>query len=635
MSLSVRVVIPFWEGHAYIEACLASIERSHHQVNEVIVVDNSPSRLQMSARLCGSLSCTVIRCRPSIGFGRACNVGLQYAIERGSDFIILLNQDAKLEPSTVGHLVTFLAANRAFFAAAPLSLDYDGEGISAAFVRMYLAPNTELIQDLTLGKVKESYRVSNKGVNASCLALNVSLLQKTGGFDPIFMMYGEDRELLQRARNDGFDIALLPHARHLHRHSLANEASLLRRHAIQRWFRRGILVTLLKDESRPTMRAVAATIACMCGSYLRCMQRFRLEELVGHLIADLGLVPHIGRTLRHRNRKVLLDAIDQQVLHDTIEISSHSLKLSYNPLVSVIIPCHNREHLVEHALASVLAQTYRPIEVIVVVDGSTDSSAQVVATWIEKHPSTVRLVQIPHGGASHARNVGFKSARGELIQFLDSDDVLHPMKLEVQTAALLYHTEADLCGGDFARGAEVPGDWGFPREYTWLLREAHPTKVFMVWSYLFRRRLLESVGPWNEALPVIQDVELMLRVTRSIKGRIPCIPQPLYFYRQHQESRITANARDHEGIAQRLHALEHIASQPYLSDRNACAALRTFCVRRAPTYFRYGTAAQRAHFHSLFRQFKAPIRERLQMWYIRARVAAQRMRAKGLAGLRG
>ncbi len=635
MSPSVRVVIPFWEGHAYIEQCLASIEGSHHEVDEVIVVDNSPSRLQMNECLRGSLPRTVIRCRPSIGFGRACNVGLQYAIERGSDVIILLNQDAKLEASTVGYLVTFLSANRTFFAAAPLSLDYDGEAICSAFVKMYLAPNTELIQDLALGKVKESYRVSNNGVNASCLALNASLLRNVGGFDPIFMMYGEDRELLQRARNDGFDVALLPHARHFHRHSLANETAIPRRQAIQRWCRRGTLVTLLKDESRPTMRAVAAALACMCRSYLRCVKRLRLEELVGHLIADLGLLPHIGRTLRHRKRRVLLDAIDQQVLGDIVEVSSHSLKLSDNPLVSVIIPCHNREHLVEHALASVLAQTYRPIEVIVVDDGSTDSSAQVVATWVEKHPSIVRLVQIPHGGAPHARNIGFRSARGEFIQFLDSDDVLHPMKLEVQSAALQCHTEADLCGGEFARAAEAPADWDRRREHTWLLREAHPTKVFMVWSYLFRRRLLESVGPWNEALPVIQDVELMLRVTRSIRGRIPCIPQPLYFYRQHQDSRITGNARDHEGIAQRLHALEHIASQPYLSDRNACAALRTFCVRRAPTYFRYGTAAQRAHFHSLFRQFKAPIRQRLQMWYIRARVAAQRVRTKGLAGLRG
>jgi hypothetical protein len=206
--------------------------------------------------------------------------------------------------------------------------------------------------------------------------------------------------------------------------------------------------------------------------------------------------------------------------------------------------------------------------------------------------------------------------------------VLHPMKLEVQTAALRCHTEAELCGGGFAFGSEAPEDWNRPIEHTWLLREAHPTRVFMVWSYLFRRRLLESVGPWSEALHVIQDVEYMLRVARSIKGRMPFIPQPLYFYRQHQDSRITGNSKTCEGIAKRLHTLEHIVSQPYLSDENACAALRTYCCGRAWAYFRYGTAAQRARFHSLFRQFKAPIRQRLQMWYIRARVAAQRVRTK-------
>jgi GT2 family glycosyltransferase len=168
-----------------------------------------------------------------------------------------------------------------------------------------------------------------------------------------------------------------------------------------------------------------------------------------------------------------------------------------------------------------------------------------------------------------------------------------------------------------------------------LLQEAHPTKVLMAWSYLFRRRLLEAVGPWDEGLHVLQDVEYMLRVTRSIQGYVPYIPQPLYFYRHHQDSRISENAKKGEGIAQRLHALGHIACQPYLSDENARLALRSYYLARASTYFRYGSAVQRAHFHALFRRFEAPLRESLWVWYLRARIAAQRVRSKGLTGLLG
>src|SRR5262245_57280331 len=97
-----------------------------------------------------------------------------------------------------------------------------------------------------------------------------------------------------------------------------------------------------------------------------------------------------------------------------------------DPLVSVIIPCYNAERYIGDAIRSALAQTYQPIEVIVIDDGSTDGSTSVARSFGE----IVRCESIKNSGVSAARNTGLAMAHGELIQFLDADDLLHSQKLE-------------------------------------------------------------------------------------------------------------------------------------------------------------------------------------------------------------
>src|SRR5437762_7674264 len=97
-------------------------------------------------------------------------------------------------------------------------------------------------------------------------------------------------------------------------------------------------------------------------------------------------------------------------------------------LVSVILPVYNRESTIARAIESVLAQTYRHFELIVVDDGSTDGTARVV----ESFDSRIRVVAQPHAGAYAARNRGLRSAHGELIAFADSDDAWLPDRLESQ-----------------------------------------------------------------------------------------------------------------------------------------------------------------------------------------------------------
>src|SRR5262249_49515606 len=102
-------------------------------------------------------------------------------------------------------------------------------------------------------------------------------------------------------------------------------------------------------------------------------------------------------------------------------------------LVSVIIPVFNRAAMLVEAVTSALAQTHRPIEIVIVDDGSTDDTVRVAD---ELANDSVRVVHQANGGPGAAREAGRRIARGELIQHLDSDDFLLPRKLELQVAAL-------------------------------------------------------------------------------------------------------------------------------------------------------------------------------------------------------
>src|SRR5258708_23537141 len=110
------------------------------------------------------------------------------------------------------------------------------------------------------------------------------------------------------------------------------------------------------------------------------------------------------------------------------------------PEVSVIIPTHNRRELVREAIASVCAQTYQDFELIVIDDGSTDGTCEIVHEFPDVH-----YVFQENRGVSAARNRGVALSCGRLLAFLDSDDFWQPRKLETQVAFFAVHSEAQIC----------------------------------------------------------------------------------------------------------------------------------------------------------------------------------------------
>jgi len=188
------------------------------------------------------------------------------------------------------------------------------------------------------------------------------------------------------------------------------------------------------------------------------------------------------------------------------------MKLTDTPLITVVIPTYNRAWALQTAIDSVLAQDYPEFELIVVDDGSTDATAELLAAY-NRHIIAIRQ---ENKGVAAARNRGLAAAKGHLIAFLDSDDYWLPLKLSAQAAFFNAHPEALICqsqeiwirnGGRVnprRRHVKPQGDIFIPSLSLCLVS---PSAVMV------RKALLDKVGGFDETLPACEDYDLWLRVS--------------------------------------------------------------------------------------------------------------------------
>lgn len=236
-------------------------------------------------------------------------------------------------------------------------------------------------------------------------------------------------------------------------------------------------------------------------------------------------------------------------------------------LVSVVIPAYNAANTLAATLDSALAQTYPNLEVIVVDDGSTDATGEVLRNYEGK----VRLVRKANGGLASARNAGCAFAKGKYVALLDADDLCMPERIGVQVQFMQSHADAILCSSEFsafdedgplestfaaryyAKLARTPGSVGaiYQQQESqeisrWLRGSQHfpvycPILIGHVYhelvqgnfihppTVLFRRELLSSHGMFNERVRNQCDWEWLVRVART--GRVGYIDRPLLNYR--------------------------------------------------------------------------------------------------------
>jgi glycosyltransferase involved in cell wall biosynthesis len=209
------------------------------------------------------------------------------------------------------------------------------------------------------------------------------------------------------------------------------------------------------------------------------------------------------------------------------------------PAVSVILPVFNRERYLAGAIESVLNQTFADWELMVVDDGSSDATPAIVKRYHLAFPGKVKPIYQANAGVAAARNRGITAATGELVAFIDSDDLWHPRKLELQVAAFR-------AAGDVAfvySGYDVIDSEGR------LLETVRPDPRFQgdvyekLWTeqnrilgptILATRAMLHRVGLFDDRLPLAENLDLRIRLARV--GPVAFVDDALYRYRRHSEA---------------------------------------------------------------------------------------------------
>jgi glycosyltransferase involved in cell wall biosynthesis len=185
--------------------------------------------------------------------------------------------------------------------------------------------------------------------------------------------------------------------------------------------------------------------------------------------------------------------------------------------ISVVIPTYNRGHIVHKAIDSVLAQSHRPLEIIVVDDGSMDNTGEKLKAYGDR----IRYIRRENGGLSRARNTGIEAARGEWIAFLDDDDEFVADKLAIHAQSAARHPHFDVHATNTVlisevgesvnlwefRGVPDPGECGvLERPLLWISRGC-----FFTQSVMIRRRALVDAGLYDPSM-IYEDVDLFLRL---------------------------------------------------------------------------------------------------------------------------
>lgn len=212
------------------------------------------------------------------------------------------------------------------------------------------------------------------------------------------------------------------------------------------------------------------------------------------------------------------------------------------------MPCYNGAPHLKESMASALAQTYRHVELIVIDDGSTDSSPKILA---EASDPRIRVLSQPNQGVCSARNAGLRAAHGEYIAFLDADDTWHPACLEELHRGLERNGEAALayCGwqnlGLPAGRSDpfIPPDYERPDKLAILLEDCR----WPIHAALTRHAAIAQGIEFDERFVTSEDFFFWLRI--ASRNRICLVPEVLAFYHHHPEPRATGDvyrmARNH------------------------------------------------------------------------------------------
>lgn len=334
-------------------------------------------------------------------------------------------------------------------------------------------------------------------------------------------------------------------------------------------------VTDLVNYGRELYDIVSISNTLSCGSdHDAVTSRIReLESTVDRYAADVG-----GLWLQTKN---LQKTVSERV-HDLWQLNSH-IEGRESPRVSVIIPTYNRAQYILEAIESVLSQDYPNFEVIVVDDGSTDHTAELIGTV---NDSRLRYIRQQNQGRSSARNRALAIANGDFITFLDSDDLYLPRKIALQVEYLLKHPET----GMIYTSAHCIDDDGNMLQHKYeatvsgMIYEQiaffQPVTITLP-TVMTRRQVLDRIGGFDEKMHRFEDTDMWRRISKSY--RIDALPVFSCKLRTHDD-----NSLRNQNPSQIVDALNYYSQKIAKEDIDINPNIRNWGLARLYRY--YGAA---------------------------------------------
>lgn len=212
----VFVIVVTFKGKQWYDSCFQSLRESDLPV-ETIVVDNASNDGTVEYIKQNFPEIILIESKENLGFGRANNLGMRYALDHGCDYVFLLNQDAWIEPDTFEKLIAVHKEHEDFGIISPMHLTAEKNSIESAllgFLNDKSNTDGSFLNDLYFGRLKDWYET--RYVNAAAWLLPRKTLETIGGFDPIFLHYGEDDNYMQRVLYHGLKIIICPESKIVH-----------------------------------------------------------------------------------------------------------------------------------------------------------------------------------------------------------------------------------------------------------------------------------------------------------------------------------------------------------------------------------------------------------------------------------
>ncbi len=232
-----------------------------------------------------------------------------------------------------------------------------------------------------------------------------------------------------------------------------------------------------------------------------------------------------------------------------------------SPLVSIVLPTYNGSLYLRESVDSCLKQSLQDLELIVVIDGSTDDTEAILASYSDPR---LRVLKQSNQGLAAALNAGFAQARGRFLSWTSDDNLYLPEAMAVLSRYLQKHPQTPMVCTDCLLIDDSGRTFSYTRQ-TWA-------------CFLYRKEAAALAGPYRPDFPLVEDVDFFLRL-EHFAGPIDRIPRPYYKYRQHKTSLSSQRAAKRQFVSLRLHyalvtrGIERLDLKQLFWDRLSTAAL--------------------------------------------------------------